>query len=305
MAKPSDFVPGFIGPPKITVVPSSSGPSSKRQLGGNLVVQVRTNAKEVAEVAANLRTRVSSTLIRDADNRAAAIQQRLRAAVLGAYTKAATGRMSRGIFATATKTGSPDGGVQTVIRVTMFNYREANFITNLGGRGYFSRFPVGPYRIFAQGVEGTMALLAPMRQRNSIRSSRKTVSLVKDHGVGRLKVPRRSAFFTASRAPGRGGGESRQIGDLLGPREGEPLGAFFFYPLWVNHPGFPEDVITKVALEEGARFTKEVEGEVAAVSTDIPVVKPAVHFRGGGFVYRAPVSDELVINTAQTSRRIR
>jgi hypothetical protein len=291
--------------PKVTVFPQVSFPSTKRSEGGNLVVQVRTNAKEVAEVAAALRTRVGSAILSDADQRAAFIQQKLRAAVLGAYTKAATGRMSRGIFATATKVGSPEGGVQTVIRVTMFNYREANFITNLGGRGYFSRFPVGPYRIFAQGVEGTLSLLAPMRKRNSIRSSRKTLSIVKEHGVGRLKVPRRSAFFSASRAPGRGGGESRNIGDILGPREGEPLGAFFFYPLWVNHPGFPEDVITQVALEEGARFTQEVPGEVAAVSANIPVVKPSVQFRGGGFVYKAPVSSQLVINKQQTSRRIR
>jgi hypothetical protein len=206
---------------------------------------------------------------------------RLRAAVLGAYNKAATGRLGRGIFAKATKTGTPEGGIQTVVRVTMFNYREANFLTNLGGRGYFQRFPVGPYRIFAQGVEGALALLAPFRKRNTLRSSRKTLSIVREHGVGRLKVPRKSSFFTAGRSPGRGGAESRTIGDILGPAGNDRASHFFFYPLWVNHPGFAEDVISQVALEEGARFTTETRDKVAAVSTDIPVARASVTFKSG------------------------
>ena len=282
---------------KTKVVPLSQG--------GALRVQVRTNAKEVREFAEELRTRVSSTLRDDAEERAAVIQARLRAVVLGAYTRAATGRMARGIFANTTKTGTPDGGIQTVIRVSMFNYREANFITHLGGGGYFSQFPVGPYRIFAQGVEGALAFMAPSRKNNSLRSSRKSISIIKSHEVGRLKVPRRSAFFTASRAPGRGGGESRVIGDILGPSSGEPKGTFFFYPLWVNHPGFAEDVITQVALEEGARFTTETRDKVAAVSTDIPVVKPSVQFKEGGFVYYPPIPGKFSVNKKLTSRRIR
>jgi hypothetical protein len=265
-------------------------------MGGNLVIQVRTNAKEIAEVAQDLRTRVGSAIISDADRRASVIQQRLRAAVLGAYNRASTGRLGRGIFAKATKTGTPEGGVQTVIRVTMFNYREANFLTNLGGRGYFQRFPVGPYRIFAQGVEGALSLLAPSRKKNTLRSSRKTLSIVREHEVGRLKVPRKSSFFTSGRAPGRGGAESRRIGDIGGSADFTPFqgpfihpgnrtadraGHFFFYPLWVNHPGFSEDVISLVALEEGARFTTEIKDKVAAVSTDIPVAKTSVTFKPG------------------------
>jgi hypothetical protein len=266
---------------KVTIIPQAGGPSPKRSYGGNLNIQVRSNAKEIVEVVSDLRTRVGSTIIADADQRAAVIQQRLRAAVLGAYNKASTGRLGRGIFAKALKTGTADGGVQTVIRVTMFNYREANFLTNLGGRGYFQRFPVGPYRIFAQGVEGALSLLAPFRKKNSLRSSRKTLSIVKQHGVGRLKVPRRSSFFTAGRAQGRGGGESRIIGDTLGPAGDDRASHFFFYPLWVNHPGFAEDVISAVALEEGARFTTEIRDRVAAVSTDIPVPVTSVTLKSG------------------------
>lgn len=266
---------------RVITVPEAIGRAKPRAEGGNLVIQVRTNSKEIAAVARELRTRVGTTILSDADQRADAIQTRLRAAILGTYTKAATGRMSRGIFAKATKTGTPEGGIQTVIRVTMFNYREANFITNLGGRGYFQRFPVGPYRIFAKGAEGVLDFVSSFRKKNTIRSGRQTIAIVKNIGVGRLKVPRKSTIFTASRQPGRGGGESRGVPDMqIGER-----GANFFYPLWVNHPGFPEDVISQVALEEGARFTAEIKDKVAAVSTDIPVVKPVVSFKGGGFVY--------------------
>lgn len=262
---------------KVTLLPPAISRPSPRQGGGEVRISIR-GQQESQKALQLLRTRVGTRILSDGDKRASAIQQRMRAAVEVAYNRAATGRVARGIFAKVTSKGRPGDEVQSVIRVTMLNYRETRFLTNIGGGGWFQRFPVPPYRIFAEGVESELNDLKPARRSNSMRSGRSAIRIVKGNGVGRLKVPRRSSFFTASRQPGRGGGESRSIGDILGPAGGgDRQGHFFFYPLWVNHPGFKADVIADIALEEGARFTSETTEGFAAdhsfVSTDIPIVK--------------------------------
>ena len=294
MPKESEFIPGFIGPPKITNLPSVSKPSATRVRGGNLVTAQIRGVKETEEELRALRQRVGTRLIDIPEKRAASIQARLQGAIAAAYHRAATGRMARGIRARVTKTGAPGERVTSVIRISMMNYREARFLTNIGGGGYFKDFPIRPYRIFAKGVEpftitdrGTNFLVNPHTGRRSIKHTRKTIGVIKQAGVGRLKVPRRGAFITAARKPGRGGGESRIINDVLGPAEPGESSAFFFYPLWVDHPGFDRDVISEVALDEGARYQDEVLTAVTVshgqlktrslvASRDIPLAVPDV-----------------------------
>jgi hypothetical protein len=116
-------------------------------------------------------------------------------------------------------------------------------------------------------------------------------------GVGRLKVPRSQAFFTSARKPGRGGGESRIINDVLGPADpGDLKSAFFFYPLKVEHPGFRRDVISDIAREQGAAFIAESRGVVSrtlggrgvgedtndmVVSDEIPLTRIGLVVSGG------------------------
>ena len=191
--------------------------------------------------------------------------------------------MSRGIFAKAQKVGVAGGKVATVIRVTMFNYREARFLTNIGGGRDWHR---DPYTIFAKGVEGgdlstfTNFLVNPHTGRRSMKHTRKQIGIIKAGGVSRLKVPAHGVTITAGRTPGAGGAESRFIeGTLAKAAHGEE---FFFYPLWVHHPGFPVDVISEVALQEGARFKQETISAVTlshgqlktttqVVDADIPI----------------------------------
>lgn len=288
---------------KVTVFPDANAKPAPRQLGGGPYVQIRISGiQQTVGILKEQRTRVGSKILSDPDQRAARIQQRLRVEVGAAYTRA-TGRIARGIYAKVTKTGKPGDKVSSVIRVTMINYREARFLTNIGGRGHFKEFPVPAYRIFAKGAEGSLEFLTPFRKSNSLKSTRRTISLIKQFGAGRLKVPRKSSFFTAARQPGRGGGESKEVGDVLGPAEGDRSSHFFFYPLWVNHPGFRRDVISEVALDEGARFKTELPEAIGKaqqggfVSRDIPLVKatfsgksisvtrsstPSASFRGTG-----------------------
>jgi len=250
---------------KITILPDVLGPQRGSKNAGGYVI-VNTDFRKAVSDLEGFNQRVSASILADPDKRAALIQARLRTATALAYNKAATGRMARGIFAKVNKVGSADGrGVETAIVVTMFNYRETNYLTNLGGDGYFKVFPVGPYRIFAQGAEGLDDLRNPATGRRSKTSARKAIGLALGvEGVGRLKVPRSTAFFTAGREQGRGGGERRTINDVLGPAaSGDLQSAFFFYPLWINHPGFTQDVISDVALDEGARFKSEVVDAIA------------------------------------------
>lgn len=272
---------------KITIIPEARRRNKPRSEGGKVVMTVRGVKESAAELAA-LRVRATGRILSDSDQRAASVQARLRAAILAAYHRADTGRMARGIRATVQKVGAPGGKVQTVIRITMQNYREARFLTNIGGGGYFKDFPVPGYRIYAKGAEGFDRTIDPANFGKRSRGisqvkGRRAAMLARSQTQARLKVPRASAFFTAARQPGRGGGESRIINDILGPiQPGDQQSHFFFYPLWVNHPGFPRDVISEVAIDEGARFKAETlraatlsHGELRTISSvasrDIPI----------------------------------
>ena len=312
MANPNQprFPAGMVGGAggrfaRLVELPSPRTKKKSISLGGLTITQNMIGVDETAKALKGARTRAGGAILNDADRRAAQIQARLRAAVLATYTKSDTGRMSRGIFATAQKQGTADGKIETIIRISMTNYREANYLTNIGGSGYFKRFPVEAYTIFAKGIHKEERV-------GFIKSKRSSAHFAAKDSVGRLKVPRRGAFFVAQR--GRGGGESRVIHDVLGPASaGDNPSSFFFYPLWVNHPGFPVDIISQVAANEGARFQEEIVDSVGAtiqsgrqltVSTVIP--HTGVERTGAGIrtrptsVYRVPAQ-----NTKQTSRSIR
>lgn len=218
-------------------------------------VIVRTNAAAVAEQVRAIPPRVERSLFDAAEKQAERVQARLRAETRAGYNKASTGRFSRGLFAKATKI---DGGA--AIRISMFNYRESRFLTNLGGKGAFQfGYPIPPYRIYAKNAEGIEVSI------NSARGSAKLIShksamrrLSLRANVGRLKVPREGNFFVAMRKPGRGGGESRILNDWANLDPTNPSNSGFFYPLWVDHPGFARDIVSEVVESENARIINEV-----------------------------------------------
>lgn len=249
---------------KITTFPDALDKGRGGKNAGGYVV-VNTDFKTPERAVHNLHRAVNTQILSEPDRRASEIQTILRAAVGGAYNRASTGRLARGIFAKANKVGSPDGkSIETAVVVTALNYRELAFVTNLAGEGYFKQFPVAPYTIFAKGVGDKLLDSTGV---HGALTGRKAVKFAKrGGGIGRLKIPRRFAFFTAERQQGRGGGETRVINDQFGPADfSKRVGNvgvdakkdFFFYPLWVHHPGFEEDVISDVARAEGARFTSE------------------------------------------------
>jgi len=283
----------------------------RKNMGGYVIINT-AGLRAAPDQLAQLNKVVGQAVLNDPDRRAAQIQARLRLATALAYNRSATGRVSRGIFAKVQKIGTPDGkGVQTAIVVSMINYREVKFLTNLGGEGYFKRFPIQPYRIFAKGAEGLDDLSNPSTGITSKTSKKKAIGLaLSSEGVGRLKVPRGSAFFTSRRQQGRGGGESRFINNILGEADfktpdasfpnltKDKQGEFFFYPLWVNHPGFPQDVISEVALQEGSTFTNEaVDAVVLALETSEKIINKPNRTEGGVFKPAGPVGTGKQVKT--------
>ena len=268
------------------------------RLGGGRVI-MRHNFNQAAQAAQSFS---QTPGLLDPQTRANQIQTRLQAAATAQYNKAATGRFARGIRATVKRFKSSTGEGHAII-VTTFNYRETNFLTNIGGSGYFKEFPVGPYRIFAKGAEGSDTLVNTLTGTVKRRSDREAVRIARGAASSRLKVPKPGIFFRAARKVGRGGGESREIAGFPHDADlGSPLpgggGAYslanagaFFYPLWVNHPGFGRDVVSDVAAQEGALYQEEtlglVVGEISeksrkALETTQMVVSRVIPLPGSG-----------------------
>ena len=285
-------------------------------VGGGAVI-MRHNFDQAAQAASTLS---QTPGLLDPQQRAAQIQTRLQAAATAQYNKAATGRFARGIRATVKRFKSPTGEGHAII-VSTINYRETNFLTNIGGSGYFKEFPVGPYRIFAKGAEGSDSFVNTLTGRVTRRNDREAVRIARGFAISRLKVPKPGIFFRAARKPGRGGGESREIAGFPHDADlGSPIagggGAYtlgnanaFFYPLWVNHPGFGRDVVSEVALQEGALYQEEtlglVVGEISersrkALETTQMVASRIIPLPGSG-VGKAADSD--VIAFARGLRR--
>lgn len=262
------------------------------------VVRISTTASSARKDFAELRRRVPADLLADAQTRAQQIQERIRAAMLIEYPKG-TGRAARGVFAKVRKERQGTDKEGAVIRVTSLNYREMNFLTNLAGRGYFKSFPVAPYRIFAKGAEEKIVRVNSATGESYITKTNLKAG-VGSSEVGRLKVPRPGRFFTTE--AGRGGVEKRVVSDALGGMDpGDRASAFFFYPLWVNHPGFKRDVISLIVLKEGANFisdTVEVvrRGHIEIAGNEISTDK------GTYKLSTAVVRDEIPIHSITLSR---
>lgn len=249
---------------KVINVPEKRGKPFQKAGGGYVII--RTNAGAARMELAQVRSRMPADLLSAAEQRGANIQARMRGAALIQYNKASTGRFGRGINVRVSKSKEGDKDT-TVLRVTAMNYREANFLTNIGGSGYFKRFPVGPYTIWASGARDASEIV---NSELGIIGYRKPKIVQRLEGVGRLKVPRKGKFFSAARQPGRGGGESRTINNARGPiQAGDKQKDFFFYPIKVEHPGFGRDFISEIAQEEGAAFVNVAKGMVTAAHSGI------------------------------------
>src|SRR4249920_2803833 len=83
---------------KVRILPDKLGPGrGGKNAGGYLVTN--TAFGPAADAVHELNTRVSTALLSDPEQRAQELQGRLRGAAAAAYTRSATGRFARGIFA--------------------------------------------------------------------------------------------------------------------------------------------------------------------------------------------------------------
>jgi hypothetical protein len=278
------------------------GTYGARKYGGGSgmtgVVRVRTNAHIAAKQAREIRRVVPLSLVQNAEDRARRIQERMRREMLMEY-HTGTGRAARGVFAKVSKSKQGDRQ-DIVIRVTTFNYREMNFITNLGNRGYFSAqpYPIAPYRIWAKGAEERFERInSATGERRLLKSKNSILQARRDKGVGRLKVPKEGTFFTSVK--GRGGVESRKLSgfpsDLT--HENAQTNTGFFYPLWVDHPGFKRDVLSDIAREEGAKFVTETKEVVTFAHLEIAPGKFVSTPKGSFESSTLAVIDEIPIHS--------
>lgn len=231
-------------------------------MGGRIIV--RHNIHIARKDARGIRESVPPNLLETAERRAGRIQSTIRRQMAAEYRKG-TGRAARGVYAKVAR--SRNGDKQSVvIRITSLNYREMRFLSNIGGSGYFkSGYPIPEYRIWAKGAREQFEDIDPFKGTATInRSKARFLQARRDKGVGRLKIPKEGTFYEGKR--GRGGVESRQIRGIPGDLTMENVQTVsqFFYPMWVDHPGFRRDIISEVALKEGAEYISEVQGVVKA-----------------------------------------
>lgn len=253
---------GFVRNNQIVIERPAATPKTNPRAQGGYVIMRTSGLKQAQETAKAIPRRVKQSLEVHAEERAGRLQATLQAALTAEYSKSGTGRFARSIKVRVVKGTGRGGGPSTSLQIYQSQtYRENRFLTNLGNFKGFT-FPYGPYRIYAKGAQALADMSA-----SEFGSGRVLARHIrKAGGTARLKVPRSGRFFTAGRKPGRGGGESRFINDALGPMEpGDRLGSFFFYPLWVTHPGFRRDLLSEIAIREGSQYTREVVGGVSEV----------------------------------------
>lgn len=236
-------------------------------------VIVRTNARQVAEGLQPIPQRVERDIFKTHQEQAQILQTELRTKAALAYKRASTGRFARGLSVHVQKVKK---GAQ--LRVTMINYRESRFLTNLGDQGFFKfGYPVPEYRIYAKGAEGLDFSLNVRTGRVTARSGKLAMKRAGWYGdVGRLKVPKKNVAMEAFRQEGRGGGESVRPVKIGKKGSRTPFdftrthkSSAFFYPLWVDHPGFHEDVVSEVVEKAHAKIINQVTELVTYDHTDL------------------------------------
>ena len=248
---------GFVRNGQIVIQhPDAAGKPKPRALGGQVIMQTRglKNAQQQIKTAPrSIKTALEVT----ANERAQRLQSTLQQALAAEYSKSGTGRFARGIRVSVTTSASGSKS-RTHLQIKAMTYRETKFLTNLGGIGRFKQFPVAPYRIYAKGAQ---VLADIFTSRTKGRTLAKAINKLGGGKISRLKVPRSGNIISAGRQPGRGGGEQRFI-RASGP---QPPWAKtqFFYPLWVNHPGFRRDLLSELAISEGSQYMQDVVFGVA------------------------------------------
>lgn len=251
-------------------------------------IEANTARKEVAAR--------SATFPESLDNRAKVIADnlefRLKAAIRGAYTKAATGRFEQRLQVQAFNDG------RARIQVILPSLRETKFLTNLGGSGRFKDFPVQSYYIFARGFKNLFAdAVSDKKERRRIFKS------TQKRGRGsRLKVPRRKQGYNLTLSHG---GLRRNITDALGALEPDERSAGFVYVLWVRHPGFARDVVSEVVQAAGAGYQAEIlevanqhwlRSKASVTKSSIPQARPIIR--------KAPGSDLIALGKAARERTV-
>ena len=223
------------------------------------------------------------------------LQARLQAATAAAYHRSGTGRFSRGLRVRVIQKKSSGTTLgSATIQVYATDYRETQFLTNIGNAGYFEQFPVAEYMIFAKG--GTRVLGGSIVT-NRLRVPRRTSLTQALLGNARLRASypnndrrRKEVLDTvfgdpheASRGGGSGSGFVRFLGKTAG--NAVPRNQIYFYPLHVTHPGFERDVVAEVIEDQAARLRGEmISGTVAVWSKTSRGIslRPASVSRTGG-----------------------
>ena len=210
------------------------------------------------------------------------ITETLKRTTAAAYQLASTGRVARGWRWQVIKSHSSS----VTMRIHNLNYREMQYITNVGGGGHFKAFPVGKYDITAKPGsrlrvprrEGAWELISGSRsrvQRAELRFVQKVLGRsgryqAKGKILKRWNYKPQSGYI--SYFPG---GDKRRR-ELLAPREygttgeyeaamaeqhkplierkGDLLSTAFVYPQVVSHPGFEFDVIS-ATIQQGVEQT--------------------------------------------------
>jgi hypothetical protein len=201
------------------------------------------------------------------------LQARLQSAAAAEYRRAATGRFARGIRVRVIQKRS--SGTQlgsALLQVYALQYRETQFLTNLGEGGYFDApNPVLEYPIFAK--KGTRVINGTVVQ-NRLRVPRRGLIAEFPDNDKRKKEVLYTIFgdpHERSRGGGAHSGALTFASGMTGRRGRQhgvvPRNMVYFYPLHVNHPGFERDVVKEVVEDEAGKLRNELISGTVAIWT--------------------------------------
>jgi hypothetical protein len=217
---------------------------------GSRPPQVMTNISGAAYVSRTISARDAGTAayLRDiARIVGAKAVARLQAALNEKYvpgSRTATGRYARGIHYRTDMKGS-----DVSISIWAYQYREAPYLTSLGG----GRFKKDPYKIFPRigripprpGLPVTLKV--PKFGYMSVKPKGRRRKEELKFSIGMYK--KEKGVWTEVQTP---------FGGEMDSGAGDKQSNWFFYPEFVQHPGFDIDVPRQVLLEEAATWAEQV-----------------------------------------------